>query len=46
MIRYFMSIPEAACLVIQAGAMSLPVVEKCGFERVCRIDLLRDPEVR
>jgi len=33
-------------LVIQAGAMSLPVVEKCGFERVCRVDVLRDPEIR
>jgi GNAT superfamily N-acetyltransferase len=33
-------------LVIQAGAMSLPVVEKCGFERVCRVDILKDPEIR
>jgi GNAT superfamily N-acetyltransferase len=33
-------------LVIQAGAMSMPVVERCGFQRVCRIDILKDPEIR
>ncbi len=33
-------------LVIHAGAMSLPVVERCGFERVCRIEVLVDPEIR
>ncbi len=33
-------------LVIHAGAMSLPVLERCGFERICRMDVLTDPEIR
>jgi GNAT superfamily N-acetyltransferase len=30
-------------LVIQAGMMSRPILERCGFEQVCRIDVLEDP---
>jgi GNAT superfamily N-acetyltransferase len=30
-------------LVIQAGAMSRPILERCGFEQTCRIDVLDDP---
>jgi hypothetical protein len=33
-------------LVIHAGAMSRPILERCNFERVCRLDVLLDPEVR
>jgi GNAT superfamily N-acetyltransferase len=33
-------------LAIQAGAMSRPVLERCGFEAVGRITVLEDPEVR
>ena len=33
-------------LAIHAGAMSRPVLARCGFERVCQIELLVDPEVR
>ncbi|HVU50828.1 MAG TPA: GNAT family N-acetyltransferase [Polyangia bacterium] len=33
-------------LAIQAGAMSRPVLERCGFQEVCRISVLQDPEVR
>jgi hypothetical protein len=32
-------------LVIQAGAMSRPILERCGFERVCSIALFDDPEM-
>jgi GNAT superfamily N-acetyltransferase len=33
-------------LVIHAGAMSRPVLERCGFQPVCKIELFTDPEVR
>jgi len=33
-------------LVIHAGAMSRPILERCHFERVCRLDVLLDPQVR
>jgi GNAT superfamily N-acetyltransferase len=29
-------------LVVQAGAMSRPILESCGFEAVCHIDVLED----
>lgn len=32
-------------LVIHAESMSQPIVERCGFERVCRVDVLIDPEI-
>jgi GNAT superfamily N-acetyltransferase len=32
-------------LAIHAGAMSRPVLERCGFERVCRMELYVDPAV-
>jgi GNAT superfamily N-acetyltransferase len=33
-------------LAIQAGAMSRPILERCGFQPLCRIDVLQDPEVK
>ncbi len=30
-------------LTVHAGAMSRPILERCGFEAVCTIDLLIDP---
>lgn len=30
-------------LVIQAGAMSRPILERCGFQTVCQVDVLLDP---
>lgn len=33
-------------LAIQAGAMSRPVLARCGFEEVCRLAVLQDPEIR
>jgi GNAT superfamily N-acetyltransferase len=33
-------------LAIHAGAMSRPVLDRCGFERVCQIQVLVDPEVK
>lgn len=30
-------------LVIHAGAMSRPIAARCGFEEICRIDVLEDP---
>lgn len=35
-----------AGLVIHAGAMSRPILERCGFQVVCQIDVLDDPGVR
>jgi hypothetical protein len=32
-------------LAIHAGAMSRPVLERCGFEPVCHVDLYLDPGV-
>jgi hypothetical protein len=32
-------------LAIHAGAMSRPVLERCGFEPVCRMELYVDPNV-
>jgi GNAT superfamily N-acetyltransferase len=29
-------------LIIHAGSMSKPIVERCGFEAACRIDVLED----
>ena len=31
-------------LVIQAGAMSRPILERSGFESICSVDVLEDPE--
>jgi GNAT superfamily N-acetyltransferase len=33
-------------LAIQAGAMSRPVLERCGFQEVCRLAVLEDPGLR
>ena len=33
-------------LAIQAGAMSRPVLERCGFQALCSVLTLQDPEVR
>jgi GNAT superfamily N-acetyltransferase len=30
-------------LTVHAGAMSRPILERCGFEVVCQVDLLMDP---
>jgi GNAT superfamily N-acetyltransferase len=30
-------------LAVHAGAMSRPILERCGFQEVCRVDLLLDP---
>jgi GNAT superfamily N-acetyltransferase len=30
-------------LTVHAGAMSRPILERCGFERLCEIDVLVDP---
>ena len=30
-------------LVIQAGAMSRPILERSGFESICRLDVLEEP---
>jgi GNAT superfamily N-acetyltransferase len=32
-------------LIIHAGSMSRPILEHCGFETVCRIDILEDLEL-
>jgi GNAT superfamily N-acetyltransferase len=32
-------------LAIQAGAMSRPILERCGFEALCRVEVLEDPEI-
>jgi GNAT superfamily N-acetyltransferase len=32
-------------LTIHAGEMSRPILERCGFEEVCRLDVLLDPSV-
>jgi hypothetical protein len=32
-------------LVIHAGAMSRPILARCGFEVVCHLDVLEDPTV-
>lgn len=32
-------------LVIQAGALSRPILARCGFEEVCRLAVLEDPEI-
>jgi GNAT superfamily N-acetyltransferase len=33
-------------LAIQAGAMSRPILERCGFEALCQLTVLQDPEVK
>jgi GNAT superfamily N-acetyltransferase len=33
-------------LVIQAGAMSRPILERCGFTSVCRLLYYQDPEIK
>jgi hypothetical protein len=33
-------------LVIHAGAMSRPILERCGFEPICRLAVLEDPAVQ
>jgi hypothetical protein len=30
-------------LCIHAGAMSKPIVQRCGFEVLCQIEMLDDP---
>ncbi|HVZ70778.1 MAG TPA: GNAT family N-acetyltransferase [Polyangia bacterium] len=30
-------------LTVHAGAMSRPILERCGFEEICRLDVLADP---
>ncbi|HEY4188437.1 MAG TPA: hypothetical protein VGP07_25405 [Polyangia bacterium] len=32
-------------LVIQAGAMSRPILERCGFETICRLTIWEDPAI-
>jgi hypothetical protein len=32
-------------LVVHAGPMSRPILERCGFERVCTLRLFEDPEM-
>lgn len=32
-------------LVIHAGAQSRPILERCGFRVICRVDVLMDPAV-
>jgi GNAT superfamily N-acetyltransferase len=32
-------------LVIQAGAMSRPILERCGFEAICRLDSMDDSTI-
>jgi len=34
---------EKPALVVQAGSMSGPILERCGFERICDLDVLDDP---
>jgi GNAT superfamily N-acetyltransferase len=36
---------DRPALVIQAGAMSRPILERCGFEVVCRLEVMEDPTV-
>jgi hypothetical protein len=31
-------------LVVHAGAMSQPILKRCGFEEVCAVDVLLDPQ--
>jgi GNAT superfamily N-acetyltransferase len=33
-------------LAIQAGEMSRPILERCGFATICRVDVLQDPEIK
>lgn len=33
-------------LVIQAGAMSRPILARCGFQEICRLQVLEDTEIR
>jgi len=33
-------------LVIQAGAMSRPILARCGFHEICRLAVLEDPAVQ
>jgi GNAT superfamily N-acetyltransferase len=30
-------------LAVHAGAMSRPILERCGFQEICQIDVLEDP---
>lgn len=30
-------------LAVHAGAMSRPILERCGFQEICRLDVLADP---
>ena len=32
-------------LTVHAGAMSRPILERCGFQAICRVDLLVDPAI-
>jgi GNAT superfamily N-acetyltransferase len=32
-------------LTVHAGAMSRPILERCGFQPLCRVDVLLDPEI-
>ena len=33
-------------LAVQAGAMSRPVLERCGFQTICRVTVLEDPGLK
>jgi GNAT superfamily N-acetyltransferase len=33
-------------LAIQAGAMSAPVLRRCGFQTICRVTVLEDPALK
>jgi GNAT superfamily N-acetyltransferase len=33
-------------LTVQAGAMSRPILDRCGFEPLCEIDVLLDPALK
>jgi hypothetical protein len=32
-------------LTVHAGAMSRPILERCGFEKVCGVEVLLDPDL-
>jgi GNAT superfamily N-acetyltransferase len=36
---------EKPALVVQAGSMSRPILERCGFQPICVLDLLDDSAV-
>jgi GNAT superfamily N-acetyltransferase len=34
---------DKPALVVQAGSMSAPILQRCGFQPICKLDLLDDP---